>query len=254
MAGKLTAIGSNFYVGTADLSGDVGAITGAEASIGTLPVTGIDKSAVELIVGRRDGSLGFMAFFNVDAGQSHATLSALPRTDIITTCVIGTPALGSPAGSMTAKQINYAGAVGEDGSFGLTVQEQANGYGLEWSGGGVGDGLLTVGKQSFATGTVNGTSIDLGSASTAFGAAAYLHVFAMPSGTATFAVQDSDDDSSFTDVTGLVFTALTAPGSERKQTAAGATVRQYVRLQGRGTHGTATVVCNFIRYTAAGPI
>jgi hypothetical protein len=255
MAGKLTAIGSNFYIGTADLSGDVGAVTNASTPLGTFSTTAIDKGAEERIPGRKDGALGFMAFFNDDSGQSHETLSALPRTDQLVTLVLGTPALASPAGSMPAKQLDYAIAAGEDGSLGVNVQAAANGFPLEWSGGAGGaDGLLTTGKQSFPTGTQNGTSINLGATDTAFGAAAYIHVFTMPSGTATFAVQDSDDDSTFVDVTGLVFTALTGPGSERKQTAAGATVRQYVRLQGRGTHGTSLVVCNFIRYTEPGPI
>lgn len=253
MAGKLTAVGSNFYIGTADLSGDVGAITGADSTRAALRTTAINAAAEERIVGRRDGSLGFMAFFNDDAGQSHATLSAMPRTDVIVTLVVGTPAVGSPAASMTAKQMNYALTVGDDGSLGANIDAQANGFGLEWSGGN-GDGMLTAGQGSFATGTVNGASVNLGATDSSFGAAAYLHAFTMPSGTATFAVQDSDDDITFIDVTGLVFTALTAPGFERKQTAAGATVRQYVRLQGRGTHGTSLVACNFVRYTEAGPI
>ena len=110
---------------------------------------------------------------------------------------LGTPALDSPMASMVAKQVDYASIIGADGSLGATVQMLANGYGLEWG------ELLTVGKQSFATGTVSGTSINFGAVSSAFGAAAYLHVFSVASGTATFTVQDSDDDSSFTAITGL---------------------------------------------------
>lgn len=255
MAGKLTAIGSNFYVGTADLSGDVGTVTNADALLATLPVTGIDKAAPELIPGRKDGALDFAAFWNVDAGQSHATLSALPRTDQQATLVIGTPALGSPAASMIAKQINYAIAVGQDGSIGLTINTLANGYGLEWSGGSaLGDGVLTTGKQSFATGTVSGTAVDYGSTSTLFGGSAYLHVFSVASGTAVFAVQDSADNVTFANITGLVFTGATGATTQRLQTAAGATIRQYVRVQGTGTHGAAVIALNFVRYTEAGPI
>lgn len=100
---------------------------------------------------------------------------------------------------------------------------------------------------TFATGTVSGTSIDNAAATTA-GAAAYLNCTVMPSGTATFAVQDSADNSNFTDITGLVFTALTGPGHERKATAAGATIRRYVRVQCTGVHGTATAYVTFVRY------
>ena len=247
MAGKLTAIGSNCYIGSADLSGDVGALTGLEAMLGTFGVTALNESAMERIAGRRDGRVGFAAFFNNDAGQSHLTFSGLPRTDIEASVVIGTPALGSPVASMLAKQVNYALNVGNDGALAASVNLQANGYGLEWG------ELLTSGKQSFATGTVNGSSIDLGAVSTLFGAAAYLHVFSVASGTAVFKVQDSADDASFSDVTGLTFTGATGATVQRLQTGLAATIRRYVRLQGSGTHGAAVVAVNFVRYTTTGP-
>lgn len=254
MAGKLTAVGSNFYYGTADLSGDVGAVTNVDTSRAPLRVTAINAGAEERILGRRDGAIDFAAFWNVDTGQSHPVLDALPRTDVIATLVVGTPAVGSPAASMVAKQMNYALAVGEDGSLGATVSTLANAYGLEWSGGANGDGLLTTGKQSFGTGTVDGASVDLGAVSTAFGGAAYLHVFSVASGTATFHVQDSADDIAFADITGLVFTGATGATTQRLQTAAGATIRRYVRVEGTGVHGAAVVAVNFVRYTEAGPI
>jgi hypothetical protein len=244
---KQSGIGANLYVGTADLSGDVGAVTSIETSVGTYDVTAINDSAMERITGRRDGAMAFDAFWNATAGQSHPVLSALPRTDVICSCFIGST-VGYPGASMTAKQVNYAPTLGADGSLGVAVGMQANGYGLEWG------EMLTTGKQSFATGTVDGTSIDLGSTSTLFGAAAYLHVFSVASGTATFHVQDSDDNSTFADVTGLVFTGATGATTQRLQTAAGATIRQYVRVEGTGVHGAAVVAVNFVRYTEAGPI
>jgi hypothetical protein len=248
MAGKLTALGSNCYVGVYDLSGDIGAVKNMEAMLATINVTALNKSAPELLPGRRDGAMGFLSFFNIDAGQEQAVFSAAPRTDAQSTVVIGTPALGSPAASMIAKQMNYAGTLGEDGSLGFDVDMVGSGYGLEWG------ELLTTGKQSFGTGTVDGTAIDLGAVSSLFGAAGYLHVFSVASGTAVFAVQDSDDNLTFADVAGLVFTGATGATTQRLQTAAGATIRQYVRVEGRGTHGAAVVAVNFVRYTEAGPV
>src|SRR3990167_5363380 len=177
MAGKLSAVGSNCYVGTSDLSGDIGAISNLDLARPPFRVTGINAAAEERIPGRRDGSMSFMAFWNVDAAQSHPTFSAMPRTDVIATVVVGTPAVGSAAASMTAKQVNYASTVGEDGSLGATIDMQGNAFGLEWSGGANGDGLLTAGKETFATGTVSGTSVDLAAVDSAFGGSAYLHVF-----------------------------------------------------------------------------
>jgi hypothetical protein len=103
-----------------------------------------------------------------------------------------------------------------------------------------------VSQTSFVSGTVSGASVDNGAQSTA-GASAYIHCTVMPSGTATFAVQDSANDSAFADVTGLIFTALTAPGHEYKATASGATIRRYVRVQCTGVHGTATAYVTFNR-------
>lgn len=243
---KQSGIGASLFVGTADISGDVGAITSAEISRGVFDVTAINASAIERIVGRRDGQASFAAFWNVSAGQAHATLSTLARTDVICSAFIGST-VGYPAWSMTAKQLDYATNLGEDGSLGATVNMTANGYGLEWG------EMLSAGKESFATGTVNGTSID-GLASSAFGASAYLQVFSVASGTATFAVQDSADNITFNNVTGLAFTGATGATTQRLQTAAGLTVARYLRVQGTGVHGAAVFALNVCRYTEAGPI
>lgn len=244
---KQTGIGAQLFIGSADVSGDIGAVTQLEAIRAALEVTAINQGGADRIVGRRDGAMAFLAFWDTAAGLAHATLSALPTTDQIASVFIGST-LGYPAASMTGKQITYAPTMGADGSLAANVNVLANGYGLEWG------EMLTTGKQSFGTGTVSGTAIDLGSASTAFGAAAYLHVFSVASGTATFTVQDSDDNLSFTAVTGLAFTGATGATSQRLQTAAGATIRQYVRIQGTGVHGAAVVAVNFVRYTEAGPV
>ncbi len=238
---KQNALGSALFVGSVDLSGDIGAVTAINTNRGTFDVTAIDKSAMERIVGRRDGDIAFSSFWNVAAGAAHLTLSALPRTDVQVTTAIGAT-VGNVAASIIAKQLNYAPTLGADGSLVASVNASANGYPLEWG------ELLTTGKQSFATGTVSGASIDLGSASTAFGAAAYLHVLSVASGTATFTVEDSADNTTFAAVTGMAFTGATGATVQRIQGAVGATVRRYVRITGSGVHGAAVVVVNFVRY------
>jgi hypothetical protein len=208
-------------------------------------VTAIDKSAMERIMTLRDGTLSFASFWNTTASTGDIyILQTAPRTDRICSVLIGAT-VGSPACSITGKQINYPITRAQDGSLAATTDIHANGagMGLEWG------QMLTTGKQSFATGTVNGTSINLGAVSTLFGAAGYLHVMSVASGTATFAIQDSDDDSNFTNITGLAFTAATGATSQRLQTSATATIRQYVRIQGTGVHGAAVIAVNFVRYT-----
>lgn len=239
---KSSGLGSGLFVGTADISGDIGSVSTIETSRTVLNVTGIDKSAVERILGLRDGSLSYMSFWNTAAGAAHLTLSALPRTDIQMS-YIHASTVGEAGASMVAKQVTYAPTRGADGSLTATTNALANGYGLEWG------ELLTTGKQTFATGSVNGTSIDLGAVSTLFGAAGYLHVFSHGSGTATFTIADSADDSSFTAVAGMAFTAVTGATTERVQGTATATVRRYVRIQKTGVSTVTVAAVLFVRYT-----
>lgn len=241
---KISGLGSAFFAGIYDISGDVGSIGTIETTRAMLDVTGIDKSAVERITGRRDGTMSFNAFFNTAAAQEHVALLASGRTDLQASVFIGST-VGGPAASILGKQLTYGQTFGADGSLvtASSVAGNGNGLGVEWG------EMLTTGKQSFATGTVNGTSIDLGSASTLFGAAAYIHIITMPSGTATFAVQDSTDNITFNNVAGMAFTGATGPTTQRVQGAIGATVLRYVRIQGTGVHGTSLIAVNFVRYT-----
>lgn len=241
---KQSGLGSALWVGSADLSGDIGSIQSATVSRAVLDVTGIDKSAPERVVGLRDGDLSYAAFWNTAAGQAHATLSAMPTTDVLVSMAAGTPAVGTAACSLYAKQTSYAPARGADGSLVATISASANGYPLEWG------ELLTTGKQTFASGSTNGTSIDLGATDTAFGAAAYLHVFSLGSGTPTLTIADSANDSTFAALspTSLAFTPTVA-GVERQQTGLTATIRRYVRLQVTGTYTDLVCALVFVRYT-----
>ena len=250
---KQSGVGSALWFGSADISGDVGAVTSLEHSRGEFSTTGIDKSAEERILLRHDGSMAFNSFWNVSAGQAHLTLSALPRTDVQVTCAIGAAsgAVGQWAASMIAKQSNYAPAFGDDGSLVATINAMANGTPLEWG------ELLTTGKQTFASGSVNGTSIDVdtvytGTTSTAFGCAAYLHVFSLGSGTPTLTIKDSANNSAFNALspTSLVF-APTVAGVERQTTGLTATVRRYVRVEVTGTYTNLVCALSFVRYTEA---
>lgn len=242
---KQSGVGSRLWVGAVDLTGDTGAINSLACPVGVFDVTDISEAAMERIRGRRDGALAFTSYWNTAAGQAHLTLSALPRTDVQVTCAAGTPAVGTAAASLIAKQLDYAPSMGADGSLVAAVNAAANGYPLEWG------ELLTAGAQVITTGTVNGTSIDLGSASTAFGAAAYLTVLSVTSGTATFTIEDSANDTDFLPVTGMAFAGATAATTERVQGAVNATVRRYVRFSKAGAQGACTAVVNFVRYTSS---
>lgn len=241
---KQSGLGDNLYVSGYDLSGDVGSLSRIGGGHTVLNVTGINKSGFERLLGVRDGSVEFSAFFNDAAGQAHPVLSALPTADRLVSYMRGTT-LGNPAASMMAKQINYDPTRGQDGSLTIAVSTLANGYGLEWG------NQLTAGKRT-DTGATAGTSVDDG-ASTAFGLQAYLHVFSFTGTSCTVAIQESSDDGSgdaWTDVTGGVFTAASAVGSERIATAPALTVERYLRINTTGTFSECTFAVIVVRNNA----
>lgn len=86
----------------------------------------------------------------------------------------------------------------------------------------------------------------------AFGAQAYLQVTGFAGTSVTVAVQDSADNSTFTAVTGLTFTAVTAaPAWQRLATAGNATVRRYLRIATTGTFSNAVFAVALTRNLAA---
>jgi len=237
---KQGGLGDRFFIGGADVSGDVSALGNIGGGPALLDGTDITQPAMARIPGLRDGRMEFTAFFNPTVGATHDKLAALPTSDVICTYCRGA-VLGNPAACLVAKQVNYDGTRGNDGAFTFAVSAQANGFGLEW-------GLqLTAGLRT-DTAATNGTSIDT-TASASFGAQAYLQVTAFTGTDATVKIQDSADNSSFADVTGLTFTQITAaPATQRLATANTATIRRYLRAvtvtTGGFTSATFSVVIN----------
>jgi hypothetical protein len=226
---KQTGLGDNCYVDIYDLSGDVGALDSISGGPNPLEVTAIDKSAKERLGGVRDGTVEFTSFFDKAAGAEHLALRGLPTTDRIVSYFRGT-ALGGPAASLVAKQLNYDATRGEDGSLTFKINAVANGFGLEWG------QSLTAGKRTDSAAT-NGSGVDF-AASSAFGLQAYLHVFAFTGTSATVKLQESSDNAGtdpYADVTGGAFTTVTGATSERIATSSGLTVERWLRVVTTGT-------------------
>lgn len=230
---------SNLYVAEYDLSTDIQAFQ-SETSRNLLSTSGIADGAERRILGRADGSVNWTGYWDTAAAQHHPVISALPTSDRIVSLFIG-QTVGGPGGSLPAKVITYAPSFNTDGSLLVNVSAMANAKALEWG------EMLTTGKQTFASGTVNGTSVNGGGA-TAFGLSAYLHVFSLGSGSPTVKLQDSANDSSFSDITGGGFTTVSGATSERIQTATNGAVRQYVRVNVSGTYTNLVAAVTFFRY------
>lgn len=140
---KRSALGSGFFVGTKDISGDVGALTGMEIMQALQDVSGIDVEGTERIGLRLDGRIGYAAFWNPATSRSVEVLSELAQAQI-TYCGPGT-GLGRYGWSLIAYKATFSSANGQDGSLGMTGEAQASG-GVALEAG----RMLTTGKQTFA--------------------------------------------------------------------------------------------------------
>lgn len=104
-----------------------------------------------------------------------------------------------------------------------------------------------VSHHALAARSTSGTSTTVDNLLGSTGSpSAYLQVTAIAGGTVTVKIQDSADDSSYTDL--LTFTGVSsAPASERIETSG--TVRRYSRAVWTLTGGTATFVTGLGRYS-----
>lgn len=240
---KQTGLGDGFLLGTKDLSGSIqgfGAIGGGPAVI---DVTDITQSAYSRLGGLRDGRIDWAGYFDPAVGASHDTLAALPRSDILATYTRGR-SIGDSAASLVAKQVNYDGARGADGSFTFGISSVANGYGLEWG------NLLTAFLRT-DTATTNGATLDQ-VAATSFGWTAFLHVTALTGTSVIVKLQDSADGASWADLAGGAFSTVAGATSERIASGTStATVRRYVRAitAAAGGFTSVTFAVNFARHT-----
>jgi hypothetical protein len=241
---KQAGMGDMYVVGGDDISGDIGSLGNVHGGPNLQDVTDITQSGYGRLGLLRDGGLSAAVWF--DPAVAHPVLKTLPLTDVVCSYGIGRT-IGAPMASTIAKQINYDGTRGQDGSFTLAVEWQASaGTGLEWG------EQLTPGKKTDTVAT-NGTAVDFGAVSTLFGASAYLHVYSVTGTSVTVKVQDSPDNVTFTDVTGLTFSAVAgaAKGAQYLSTGTTATLRRYVRAVSTGTFSNAVYTVNLVRYLTA---
>lgn len=242
---KQSGLGDNLYVAGYDFSGDIGALDTISGGFSPIEDTGIDKYGMERMRGLRSGEIKYTSFFNKAAGQEHLRLSPLPTTDQIMTYCRGTT-LAKPAASMVAKQIGYDGKRTNKGELTFEIDAQSTGASLEWC------VQLTAGKRTDGSAT-NGTGVDF-AASSAFGVAAYLHVFAFTGTSVTVKLQESSDNAvgdAYADVVGGAFTAATAITSQRIQTATNLSVERWLRVVTTGTFSNAVFAVSVCRYLTA---
>src|SRR3990167_5490673 len=243
---KGNGLGANCYVQGYDLSNDIGQIDALENGRGLLGITGLDKSGHERLQGLQTARIAFTGFFNYAALQEHVSLKLIPTTDVIGT-VFKTAALQAVAASLTGKRTNYPVTRAADGAMGTGTEIQSNADQLNY-------GLaLTAGKRTDTTAT-NGTGVDFGVGSLAFGMVAYLHVFAFTGTSVTVTIQESSNDAvgdPYAAVTGGAFTAATGITAQRIETSLTQTVERYLRAVTTGTFSSAQFAVMCKRYSSA---
>lgn len=241
---KSSGLGDNLYVAGYDLSGDVGSLSrigGGPAS--TQDVTSISQSAYERLGLLRDGAIDFTGFMNTAAGQEHAALKGLPRTDVGVMYARGTT-LGNPGAGMTAKQVNYDFTRAADGSMSWTVNATAASAGLQWG------RLLTAGLRTDGAGPASGSSVDDGAASTK-GIQAFLQVTALVGTNVVVTVEESSDNGAgdaWASI--LAFTSATAARTFQYKAVAG-NVERYLRVTTTGVFNSATFAVLLVRNKVA---
>lgn len=233
---KQSGLGDQLFIGGYDLGADINSIGSLSTPRAALEATGITASAMERMFGGRDAQGEFTSYFNDATDRVHTRLKLLPNTDVHVMYLRGTT-IGNPGLAMVGKQVSYDPTRGTDGSLLFATSIPSTTYGADWG------KQLTAGKRSDTTAT-NGTGVDFGTGSTAFGFQAYLQVFSFTGTSVTIKLQESSDNGAgdaFADVTGGAFSSVTGVTAERIQSTSDTlTVERYLRVVTTGTFSQCT--------------
>jgi len=235
---KKSGLGQQIFVHGYDLSGDVSTIENAGSPRELLDATALNAPANERLVGLSDGNISVASWFNDSTEQEHAAFKGLPTADRIVSWVFGATR-GDVAACLVAKQINYDGSRGSDGSLSFTIDTQANGVALDWG------NTLTTGKETHSSATTS-TARDDG-ATTGYGLVGILQTVDVDSGTATVSIQQSADNVTFANILSFVAVSAAAAPTAQRLTLSGAILR-YLRVSTTGTFGN----CDFCMVTRRG--
>jgi hypothetical protein len=241
--GKTNARWCRLLVDSLNISGDSRQVGSIGVTYQTQDVTGYNDGVHNFTLGRQDFIFsGYQAIFDNTPSGSHIEFSALE--EYVMSFFIGikaAPAAGDPVILQTLEQVSYtvsgSDAVLIDAEFGKSTNNlstvKAFGEALE------------IGTSR--TGTWDGTSVRTASqAATTNGARANLHVVNIFGGAYTFKVQDSANNSDWTDIITFSADGLSLEAETAVQ-AAGQTCDQYLRFNATVGTGTGAVWCSLAR-------
>ena len=229
---KQTGLGDALYVSGYNLSGDSNDVQ-ISCTIGEMDQTGMDAEGMERAGGIRDSKITWESFFNPT--RAHPVLSALSTSQQLATYCRST-ALGAPAFWHLSHQVGYDPSRGSDGSLLIDLESIGAQWGGEWG------FQLTAGSRTDTSAT-NGASVDDYGAGTALGLQASLHLLACTAVDLTITVQDSPDDSAWSDLISFTPVATgSAPTWERIATGPTESVDRYLRIATTTSGGMTTAI------------
>lgn len=138
------ALAAGFFVGSADLSGDIGSMGSITTSQALQDTSPLNLSGTRRLTLRSDGEMSYSSFWNAAAGAAVPILRDLTTETLCT--YIDSSTLGGWGATLTGLKVNFNTALGQDGSIAATGQVTGSaGRPVEWG------RLLTIGKQTFAS-------------------------------------------------------------------------------------------------------
>ncbi len=245
MAGKDKHLrGMRLFAGGYDLSGEARMIGSLANVFGEIEIGGwSDDFHNFLHDGQRQlGAPGFQAIINDIAGKSMPVLKDLDVAEVSVLFGSGgaDPVLADPAYMLPAVQMTGLSSL-EGGVAVISADFLADAGQHDAD---IQSPMGVVAEPKTArTNTYDGTTIDQ-VASTALGAWAILHVFVSDGGEWALKIQDSPNDSAWSDL--ITFSSI-GDSVEAEVGNASGTIDRYVRFQGTRVSGTLTVACLFAR-------
>jgi hypothetical protein len=236
---KQAGLADAFYIDGHDLSGDVSSVDTVSARKSVIETPVINSSGMVRLPGLGDGEITFTSWFDDGTNLLHTAVGGLPTTDVTVAYCRGVTA-GSAVAMLVAKQINYDYTRGQDMSLTANVQCLGNGNGIEW-------GVLFAAEATQSSAGSTASKDD--TASSANGLAAVLQITDINSGTPTFKIQDSPNDSDWTDLVSFSAVANGNEPSAERVTITG-TVNRYLRITSTGTFSNAKFIVAYRRGTA----
>jgi len=239
---KVSGLNVRLFVMGGDLSGDANALDGAGYTQETLETTALESAAVTRITGLADGSLSVNGYFDNASNKIHATFTSnsgkLPSADQVVLVPMGS-AVGSPMCGISAKEADYNVSRGTGSAMTVTSTFTGNGLGGEF-------GVMLTAFDDTHSSATNGTAVD-NSASSASGASGYLQAISLASGSVVVKIQESADNSSWSDL--ITFSTVGTSGvpTAERLTMSGSVAR-YIRVISSGTFSNAKIAVGFSRF------